>query len=693
MGETSKNKPLSSVVESRNDNQTNVTALSPNMEKNIEKQGSKTLRLIFSLVTGISFLALVIIFTITNANQNLRESREVISNYHDRSMTTTADLMVTLFEVLDNINQLKISEKTEHNAQFHVSVLNVERKVALLTSIQDEYGSSIFNQVLGRLKSETTRLQNLTSIKPIKYDKVESSIRQLIRIARQNELLHEKARERRFDELNTETENSELIIFILLFATALIVIPITTLILFRIRRDIKFKLYTMKTLDTTQKELQQLAFYDSLTGLANRFLLTERIEQAIRQNLRDSATGALLFIDVDNFKRINDSLGRRFGDEVLKEVSTRLKHSVRATDTVARINGDEFVLLLPNIDDETRAAELATTVLSVLAAPIPYDNDHIFITASIGVSLIPKDTDEADSAIKFADLAMYQSKQLGKNKFRFYNEELNQEATAKLNIENKLRKAIENQDFILFYQPQYSLTHDKVIGVEALIRWQDPEEGLIPPFQFIPVAESTGLIEPIGDWVIEQAIRDLPRLQTLVDEDIVIAINVSARQLTNRQFYENLMEKFISSGRKPKNFEIEITESILMEDLDHNHSQLKRLQETGFGVSIDDFGTGYSSFGYLNKLPTDTLKIDRSFVKDIDTQPAELEIVSAMISLAHNLHLKVVAEGVETKEHMDILRDCNCDIIQGYYYAKPMPLEELEKSDLFVADKTTKPLS
>ena len=676
-----------STIQSEKAKQTNTSSesmgTSTGLQKDIEQQGSKTLRLIFSLIIGIVLMALVTIATITSTNKNLRESRDLISSYHDRSMTTTADLMGTLFEILDNVNQVQNVDKSSNDARFNISILNVERKVALLSSIQELHGEPLFSQVLTRLKSETQRLQNLTSIKPINYRKVEGSIRQLIRIARQNELLHEKARENRFERLNSETEKSETIIYTLLAVTGLVVVPLTLIILLRIRRDIKLKLYTLKTLDSTQKELEQLAHYDPLTGLANRNLLIERIEQTIKQSLRDSQVAALLFIDIDNFKRINDSLGRRFGDEVLKEVSSRLKHSVRTTDVIARINGDEFVLLLNSIDGEARAAEISNNILAVMSTPIAYEAEQIFITVSIGVSLVPKDTTEPEAAIKFADLAMYQSKQLGKNKYRFYNEALNAEATARLNIENRLRKAIEDEHFVLFYQPQYSLTTNRVIGVEALIRWKDPEEGLIPPFKFIPVAESTGLIEPIGDWVIKQAIQDLPAIQKLAGEDVVIALNVSAQQLKNKRFYDDFTRLIGIAQHKPQNYEIEITESMLMEDIDHNHSQLTQLRDTGFGVSIDDFGTGYSSFGYLNKLPTDTLKIDRSFVTNIDTEPKELEIVTAMISLAHNLHLSVVAEGVETKEQMEILRKANCDIIQGYYFAKPMPLDELAESGLF----------
>lgn len=676
-----------STIQSEKAKQTNTSSegmgTSTGLQKDIEQQGSKTLRLIFSLIIGIVLMALVTIATITSTNQNLRESRDLISSYHDRSMTTTADLMVTLFEILDNVNQVQNVDNSSNDARFNISILNVERKVALLSSIQELHGEPLFSQVLTRLKSETQRLQNLTSIKPVNYRKVEESIRQLIRIARQNELLHEKARENRFERLNSETEKSETIIYTLLAVTGLVVVPLTLIILLRIRRDIKLKLYTLKTLDSTQKELEQLAHYDPLTGLVNRNLLIERIEQTIKQSLRDSHVAALLFIDIDNFKRINDSLGRRFGDEVLKEVSSRLKHSVRTTDVIARINGDEFVLLLTSIDSEARAAEISNNILAVMSTPIAYEAEQIFITVSIGVSLVPKDTTEPEAAIKFADLAMYQSKQLGKNKYRFYNEALNAEATARLNIENRLRKAIEDEHFVLFYQPQYSLTTNRVIGVEALIRWKDPEEGLIPPFKFIPVAESTGLIEPIGDWVIKQAIQDLPAIQKLAGEDVVIALNVSAQQLKNKRFYDDFTRLIGVAQHRPQNYEIEITESMLMEDIDHNHSQLTQLRDTGFGVSIDDFGTGYSSFGYLNKLPTDTLKIDRSFVTNIDTEPKELEIVTAMISLAHNLHLSVVAEGVETKEQMEILRKANCDIIQGYYFAKPMPLDELAESGLF----------
>lgn len=654
----------------------------PLADNNITKQGKNTIRLISSLVFGIAGLSLIIIFIIHSVNKKQSERRDVISDYHDRSMAASADLMVAFYEVVDDINSLQGENHESRKLRLSADLSNAERHLSLLIEIQNQFNNPLFSPFLKDLSQRKNKLRIKIFEKNVLDVEVKSDLRQLVRITRQLELMHVKFRNDLFQTLEDTTKRAENSLFMLLFISIVIATPIAIFIISSVRNDIKFKLYTIKTLKNTQSELNQLAYYDPLTGLANRVLYLKYLEDAIKINARQGNVGALFFLDIDNFKRINDSLGHKCGDEVLSEVANILRRSVRETDSVSRLSGDEFSVLLNVIDSETSAVRIAENILTALTKPISYDSEQIFITVSIGIALFPKDSHDSTSLMKYADLAMYQSKSVGKNCFRFYNESLNKQAKDNLAIENRLRKAIENNEFELHYQPQYCLQSLSVIAVEALIRWNDPKHGLISPSVFIPIAETTGLIEPIGEWVIKQAASDLQALQALGGNEIVIALNVSARQLKNTNFYDTLLQQLKERKLEAANFAIEITESVLMEDLAHNHKQLKKLQEIGVGISIDDFGTGYSSFGYLNKLPNDTLKIDRSFIKNIDTKPKEMEIVSAMVTLAHNLNLIVVAEGVETYQQLELLSGIKCDVIQGFYYSKPKPLAELKMAPL-----------
>lgn len=425
-----------------------------------------------------------------------------------------------------------------------------------------------------------------------------------------------------------------------------------------------------------QRNLDKLVFYDALTGLENRKLFKERLQYHL-QRLLPGQQLALMFLDLDQFKRINDSLGHDTGDQLLQQVAQRLQACIRDSDSLARLGGDEFTLLLTEADSREAVAQVAAKVLDALAQPFFTEDQEIRIGASIGITMAPDDGRDASALSKNADLAMYHAKEQGRNRYQFYSDDMNQRAIQRLLLETELRQAMHNQHFMLYFQPQIDLKSMAVIGMEALIRWIHPENGLIPPDQFIPMAEETGLIVPIGVWVLQQSCALAQRLSIEHDLKLSVAVNLSARQFRDPGLLEAVSQALAEAGLPAQQLELEITESMLMDDIEHAIDILQRLKGLGVALSVDDFGTGYSSLAYLKRLPIDSIKVDKSFVRDIPLDKSDMEITAAVIAMAHKLELKVVAEGVENAEQVAFLCDNGCDFGQGFHYSRPIPEDQL----------------
>ncbi len=426
-----------------------------------------------------------------------------------------------------------------------------------------------------------------------------------------------------------------------------------------------------------EQQFQSLAHYDSLTSLPNRAYMIERLSQSLIQARWNNFTLALLFIDLDYFKKINDTLGHDAGDQMLKEVSMRLIECIRDSDTVARMGGDEFMIILPKIAKAQDAAIIAQRIIESLVMPFDLGGHECTIGASIGISQFPTDGDDYETLIKNADIAMYKAKEIGRNNYQFYNSAMNIAAFEHLVLENKMRKAVEHEEFLLHYQPQIDLASNQIIGVEALIRWKDPDTGkLLFSSQFIPLAEETGLIMPIGVWALHEACLQNKSWQEAGFSPIKMAVNMSGRQFKQPKIVDIISNELEKTGLDPKYLELELTESILLQT-EVTSLVLNEFEKLGVQLSLDDFGTGYSSLSYLKKLPIRKLKIDQSFVRGIAKESSDREIIKAIINMAHSLHIRVNAEGIETEEELNFLRDLGCDEGQGYLFCHPLPAEEL----------------
>lgn len=432
---------------------------------------------------------------------------------------------------------------------------------------------------------------------------------------------------------------------------------------------------------TARKDAEQhimyLANHDALTGLPNRNLLQDRIRQAVTQARRSNEQGAVLFIDLDQFKTINDSLGHDVGDLLLKAVAARLVSSLRSEDTVARQGGDEFIVVLPKVVNAQDAGIVAQNLLDAMMPPYQIQGNELHASASIGIAILPDDGEDSDKLLKNSDTAMYHAKGTGRNNYQFFTPRMNQLAAEKHSMGTDLRHALERNELLLHYQPMVDMPSGKLVGMEVLLRWQHPEQGLIPPLKFIPLAEETGLIVPIGEWVLKSACLQLRAWQDQGYDLPLLAINLSARQFRQKTLAETIARILGETGVEARFVELEITESILMENIDEVVETLRKLSDMGLEISIDDFGTGYSSLSYLKRFPIDKLKIDRSFVQDIATDPDDAAIVTAIIALAHSLQMKVIAEGVEEVAQLAFLSRQGCDQYQGYYFSKPLPASEV----------------
>ncbi|MCW8907485.1 MAG: EAL domain-containing protein [Sedimenticola sp.] len=443
----------------------------------------------------------------------------------------------------------------------------------------------------------------------------------------------------------------------------------------------------------SQDQLRHLAHHDALTGLPNRLLLRDRLENAIRHAERKSTSLAVMFLDLDHFKHINDSLGHNIGDQLLQAVAAGLQETLRREDTVCRIGGDEFVMLLDEIDEPENAAVAAQKILALFERPFVMEHHEIRITPSLGICLYPRDGRKQDTLLRNADAAMYRAKEAGRNCYHFYTEELTRRAIDRVQLENSLRSALEQEALFLAYQPQVDLDSGRVIGVEALLRWTHPDQGPISPARFIPLAEESGLIHPLGEWVLRSACR---QGRAWIEQEIEfgrMSVNIAGPQLQRGSLPQVVQRILEETGFPPSRLELEVTESFIMQEAENAIDQLKLLREMGITLSIDDFGTGYSSLSYLKRLPVHRLKIDQSFVRDIPADPNDMAITAAVLAMGQSLDLKVIAEGVETEAQAAFLKAHQCHEVQGYLYSRPVSADEIEtlleqRQPLFDTGKT-----
>lgn len=432
-------------------------------------------------------------------------------------------------------------------------------------------------------------------------------------------------------------------------------------------------------LKLAEQAIQRLAQYDPLTGLPNRMLLLDRLTQGLISAKRDNLRTAVLFLDLDRFKLVNDSLGHAAGDKLLKIVAERLRETVRKSDTVARLGGDEFVVLVQPAPPTKGLTQIARKILQILSRPVTIEDQEIFPSTSIGIALFPDDGKDADSLLRCADMAMYRAKEGGRNTYHFFSAEMHQQVLQRITLEQGLVQALELEEFHLCYQEQTELHSGKIVGMEVFLRWMNPELGLLRPADFLPLAEETGLILPIGEWVLRNACSQLCAWRKEGLPAPRVSVNLSGRQLKHFRLVETICRVLDETGLSPRDLEVEVTENIISSDLSTAAERFEELKRIGISIAIDDFGTGISSLRNLQRLPIDRLKIDHTFLQGLATQKDAAPIIKTIIGMAHNLDLRVIAEGVETNEQRDFLHQQGCHEVQGYYFSRPVPAEEFRK--------------
>jgi diguanylate cyclase (GGDEF)-like protein len=453
-----------------------------------------------------------------------------------------------------------------------------------------------------------------------------------------------------------------------------LVYAVVQLILARYQRALREQ---ERTRAEQEERIRYQAYHDGLTGLPNRASFTDHLEESMRRAKRASCPLALLFLDLDMFKRVNDSLGHDAGDRLLRVVADRIRRAVREADMLFRMGGDEFIVLLEDLRGPEEAAMVAGRMLQAVAEPLQLQHHEIAVSASIGIALYPRDDVVGERLLKAADTAMYRAKELGRNRYAFFAREMNERVESQIQIEAALRRALRNDEFVLHYQPRVSATSGRATGAEALLRWQHPEWGLVEPARFVPLLEETGLVVPVGEWVIAEACRQARAWQAAGLPPLRVSVNLSSRQFRSEALSEVVSEALRASGLAPQLLELELTESLLVENVEHAMGVMGKLKAIGTAISIDDFGTGYSSLGYLKRFPIDSLKIDKSFVRDIATSPKDAAIVKAISVLARSLGIGLIAEGVEEPWQIGFLRSQHCTELQGYYFSRPLPAEAL----------------
>ena len=469
------------------------------------------------------------------------------------------------------------------------------------------------------------------------------------------------------DALSEASRTAFLLLKAILFAATPVLLILGTVLSLRILQQRK----------RADDHIHHIAFHDDLTSLPNRLMLTQQLDHALSRHRRASMRLAILYMNLDRFKVINDSLGHEAGDVLLRQVADRLRARLREGDTVARVGGDEFVVLMENCGTAVDISACAQRLVGQLGAPYLLDQKDCHVTLSVGISIFPADGSDSQSLLKAADVAMYRAKETGRNNYQYYVPSMNIHTLERLELESDLRRALERGEFFLHYQPKVEIASGLIIGVEALLRWKHPLRGLVPPLDFIPLAEETGLIVPIGEWVLATACARANHWQDRGLPKLSVAVNLSARQFADSMLLAKLTRIIHASGLDPTQLELEITESVVMANGECAVAVLDKLKSIGVQVAIDDFGTGYSSLAYLKRFPIDTLKVDRSFIRDIPANSGDMKITRAIIAMAHSLRLNVVAEGVETIEQLQFLRSLSCDAVQGYFLYRPLKEDEV----------------
>jgi len=433
---------------------------------------------------------------------------------------------------------------------------------------------------------------------------------------------------------------------------------------------------TFNRLENEQKELYKLSTKDTLSGLYNRLSLFDNLSQLIAKAKRERKEFAVLFMDLDNFKDINDYLGHDVGDDILKYISSILLKSVRENDFVSRIGGDEFVVILPEFESNIKIVEIAQRIIENISKPIEKESEVLYVSASVGIVIYPKDGENVAELIKNADIAMYKAKELGKNQFHFFTEELHNNIEQKISIQNAMKDALEKGYFELYYQPKVDIKEDKIVSCEALVRWNDPKKGVIAPDLFIQIAEENGFIIKLGEWVMKEGAKQIKKWHNTELHDLKVSLNVSAYQFYDPKFYDKVLQatKQIDISK----FDLEITESAFLKDTNKNIKTIEQIKDIGISLSLDDFGTGFSSLSYLRQIPVDTLKIDKSFIDAYNEINGE-SFIALIVNIGKILGLNIVAEGVESKKQLDFLKEIGCSQVQGYYYSKPLPIKDFEK--------------
>ncbi len=450
-----------------------------------------------------------------------------------------------------------------------------------------------------------------------------------------------------------------------------IISPIITIII-----QLLFVTNTKK--EKLKKQFYYSSYFDSLTGLPNRILFNDRLKQKINKLTNKGQLLGVIVLDIDKFKKINDTMGHRVGDELLKEIAKRLKNSISDKHTLASHSADEFILLMSSINTIENSTDMAEEILEVLTKPFIVEGYELYITASMGISIYPYNGETAEVLVKNADTAMNFVKGEGRNNYLLYAPSMDDTAIEQIELENDLRKALAKDELVLHYQPLVKVESGSIIGMEALLRWNRPGVGIFQPDKFIPIAEETGMIISIGEWVLNRACRQNKEFQNAGYPKIRVSVNISPRQFEQGNFVDTVKSTLRTTGLDPSYLELEITEAVI-KNVAETSETLKKLKEIGVKISLDDFGTGYSSLSYLKRLPIDTLKIDKSFIKDVTISEREIALTTAVINMGHNLKLQVLAEGVETKEQLDLLKDYKCDVVQGFYYSRPVNPESFEK--------------
>ncbi len=434
---------------------------------------------------------------------------------------------------------------------------------------------------------------------------------------------------------------------------------------------------------TEQRENEQMiayqAYHDALTGLPNRLLFLDRVKSSLSRIRREGKKLCIMFIDLDNFKRVNDSFGHNVGDMLLQGVAIRLISCLREGDTVSRHSGDEFTVLLEHIEEEEDAVKAASNVITALSESYLFKGEDLNSSVSVGLAIAPNDGEDPETLIKHADMAMYQAKERGKNQFQLFDHGMNERVTKRISFENQLKRAIERQEFTVYYQPKVSLSSNTISSAEALVRWTPPGGTVISPAEFIPIAEETGLIVPLGEWVLSRACEQMLRWHNNGHDSLVISVNLSARQLDQRNLPEIIQSTLLETGLPPDSLCMEMTESALTQNIDVTTENMLALKNMGIKISLDDFGTGYSSLSFLRRFPLDEIKIDQSFVRKLPSDPHDSAIAATIVSLAHYLNLRVVAEGVERDEQLEFFRSTGCHEVQGYLFSRPLPSNDFEK--------------